>query len=270
MDASRRGAGFGLAVPFAINLLNFYDRQALGPLARASSAGNFVTSTQLGLLGTIFTLLYAVVGVPFGRLADSWSRKKLLALGLIVWSSLTGAASLATSYAMLVVTRIWAWEWAKRCARRRAPRIGDLVPQISARARSAFFMMAVPLGTATSYMSEQAAAKSSGWRTALVIAALPADRHSATPALIFTVRESHEAHRKAMCPPGHHISAWSPGADSDALVNHRFERHGQLLISMRWARSCPRFLTRVQPDFRWRNPVSGWAWDTQQPGFSRY
>ena len=88
--ASRRGAGFGLAVLFAINLLNFYDRQALGPLAEPIRREFHLTDTQLGLLGTIFTLLYAVVGVPFGRLADSWSRKKLLALGMIVWSSLTG------------------------------------------------------------------------------------------------------------------------------------------------------------------------------------
>jgi len=58
------------------------------------------------LLGTMFTILYAVVGVPFGRLADSWSRKKLLALGMLVWGALTAGAALVTSYGMLVVTRL--------------------------------------------------------------------------------------------------------------------------------------------------------------------
>src|SRR5689334_22993611 len=77
--ASRRGAGVALAVLFAINLLNFYDRQTLGPLAEPIRKEFHLTDTQLGILGTIFTVLYAIVGVPFGRLADRWSRKKLLA-----------------------------------------------------------------------------------------------------------------------------------------------------------------------------------------------
>src|SRR5437879_11189502 len=90
---SQQGTGYSLAVLFAINLLNFYDRQALGPLAEPIRKEFHLTDTQLGLLGTMFTILYAVVGVPFGRLADSWSRKKLLALGMLVWSTLTAGES---------------------------------------------------------------------------------------------------------------------------------------------------------------------------------
>ena len=56
-------AGYSLAVLFAINLLNFYDRQALGPLAEPIRKEFHLTDTQLGLLGTMFTVLYAVVGV---------------------------------------------------------------------------------------------------------------------------------------------------------------------------------------------------------------
>ena len=38
-----------------------------------------LNDTQVGLLGTAFTVLYAIIGVPLGRVADMWSRKKLLA-----------------------------------------------------------------------------------------------------------------------------------------------------------------------------------------------
>src|ERR1700674_5473554 len=100
----RYRTGYALAVLFAINLLNFYDRQTLGPLAEPIRKEFHLTDTQLGVLGTMFTLLYAVVGVPFGRLADSWSRKKLLAVGIAVWSSLTAGAALVTRYVMVVVT----------------------------------------------------------------------------------------------------------------------------------------------------------------------
>jgi MFS family permease len=203
---SRQGAGFGLAVLFAINLLNFYDRQALGPLAEPIRREFHLTDTQLGWLGTIFTLLYAVVGVPFGRLADSWSRKKLLALGLIVWSSLTGAASLVTSYAMLVVTRLGVGVGEAVCAPAGTSWIGDLFPAHKRSRALAFFMMAVPLGTALSYMVSGPAAQKFGWRTALVIAALPA--LILTPALIF-VREPRRGASESHVVAGHDIPAWS-------------------------------------------------------------
>src|SRR5215468_11124874 len=66
---SSTAAGLSLAVLFAINLLNFYDRQALGALAEPIRKEFHLTDTQIGVLGTIFTILYAIVGVPFGRLA---------------------------------------------------------------------------------------------------------------------------------------------------------------------------------------------------------
>src|SRR5262252_4966061 len=94
----RSAPGFALGVLFAINLLNFYDRQALGPLIEPIRKEFHLTDTQVGVLGTIFLVLYAFVGVPFGRIADSGSRKKLLATGMIVWSALTGASGFAASY----------------------------------------------------------------------------------------------------------------------------------------------------------------------------
>jgi MFS family permease len=239
--ASRHGAGFGLAVLFAINLLNFYDRQALGPLAEPIRREFHLTDTQLGLLGTIFTLLYAVVGVPFGRLADSWSRKKLLALGMIVWSSLTGAASLATSFAMLVVTRLGVGVGEAVCAPAGTSWIGDLFPAHKRSRALAFFMMAVPLGTALSYMVSGPAAQKFGWRTALVIAAVPAV--ILTPALIF-VREPRRGASESHVAAGHHIPAWSlmriPTLwwiiASGAMVNFNLYALGTFL---------PAFLTRV-------------------------
>src|SRR5437667_8718583 len=131
---SDRSTGYSLAVLFAINLLNFYDRQALGPLAEPIRKEFHLTDTQLGLLGTMFTILYAVVGVPFGRLADSWSRKKLLALGMLVWSALTAGAALVTSYGMLVVTRLGVGVGEAVCAPAGTSWIGDLFP-VSKRSR---------------------------------------------------------------------------------------------------------------------------------------
>ena len=95
-----------LAVLFAINILNFYDRQVLGALLEPIRKEFHLSDTQLGTLGTLPIVLYALVGLPLGRLADSGSRKKLLAAGVAVWASLTGLGGLVQSYLMLLVSRL--------------------------------------------------------------------------------------------------------------------------------------------------------------------
>ena len=67
-----------------------------------------LSDTQLAVLATAFTLLYAVAGLPLGRLADTWSRKRLLAIGVGVWGALTALGGLASSYGMLLATRLGA------------------------------------------------------------------------------------------------------------------------------------------------------------------
>ena len=95
-----------LVVLFLVNVLNFYDRQALGAVVEPLRREFHLSDTQLGALTTAFTVLYAVAGLPLGRLADAWSRRKLLAIGTTVWAALTGLGGLAASYALLMATRL--------------------------------------------------------------------------------------------------------------------------------------------------------------------
>ncbi len=202
----RSESGVALGVLFAINLLNFYDRQVLGPLLEPIRKEFHLTDTQLGLLGTIFTILYAMVGVPFGRLADSWSRKKLMALGMIVWSALTAASGLAASYAMLLVTRLGVGVGEAVCAPVATSWIGDLFP-VTRRSRAlAFFMLAVPLGTGLSYMVSGPVAQAFGWRAALWLAAAPV--LVLAPAL-FALREPRRGASESHLSAGGHLAPWS-------------------------------------------------------------
>src|SRR5215467_6490665 len=87
---NRSRAGFALAVLFAINMMNFYDRNIAGPIAEPMRKEWGLSDRDLGLLGTAFTILYAAMGVPLGRLADRVTRKRILAGGVFVWSLFTG------------------------------------------------------------------------------------------------------------------------------------------------------------------------------------
>ena len=56
-----------LAVLFLVNVLNFYDRQALGAVLEPLRHEFLLSDTQLGGLTALFTVVYAIAGLPLGR-----------------------------------------------------------------------------------------------------------------------------------------------------------------------------------------------------------
>jgi len=163
-----------VSVLFLVNTLNIYDRQALGAVLEPLRREFHLSDAQLGAIPTAFIIVYALAGVPLGRLVDTWSRKRLLAAGVAVWGGLTAMGGLAGSYAMLVATRLGVGVGEAVCAPAATSWIGDLVPA-GRRARAmAGFMMAVPIGVMASFAISGPAAQAYGWRIALALAAAPA------------------------------------------------------------------------------------------------
>ncbi len=163
-----------LAVLFAINVLNFYDRQVLGALLEPIRKEFHLSDTQLGALGTWPIVVYALVGLPLGRRADAGSRKRLLAAGMAVWASLTGLGGVVRSYLMLLLSRLGVYVGEATCAPAATSWIGDLFPAERRSRALAIFMLGVPLGGALSYAISGPVAQAWGWRAALVVAAVPA------------------------------------------------------------------------------------------------
>src|SRR3954462_9751290 len=104
--ASRYG-WYALFVLVLVYVINFIDRQIISILAQDIKADLNVDDAQIGFLyGTAFAVFYALFGIPLGRLADSWYRGRLIAIGLGLWSSMTILSGLASSFGMLAVARI--------------------------------------------------------------------------------------------------------------------------------------------------------------------
>jgi MFS family permease len=167
------GATYALAVLFAINLMNFFDRQILGAVGEQIRREWGLGDTALGALGTAFTLLYAFVGVPFGRLTDRTVRKYILAGGVFLWSLLTAASGLARNFWELFIVRLGVGVGEASCAPAAISLIGDLYP-VEKRARAtATFMMGLPIGLGLSFLVGASVAQQWGWRAALFVAAAP-------------------------------------------------------------------------------------------------
>ena len=168
-----KAVGPSLAVLFFVNVLNYYERQALAALAEPLRHQFGLSDTQLGGLSTVFIVLYAVAGLPLGRLADTWSRRRLLAIGVAVWAGLTGLGGLASSYALLAASRLGVGIGEAVCAPAAISWIGALVPAARRARAMAGFMMAVPVGVMLSAAITGAVAQAYGWRIALAVAAAP-------------------------------------------------------------------------------------------------
>src|SRR5437773_11448113 len=83
---------------FAINTMNFFDRQMLGAVGEPIRKEWVLSDGALGALGTAFTLLYAFVGVPFGRLTDRTKHTRLLSMRVFVWRLMTAVSGAALSF----------------------------------------------------------------------------------------------------------------------------------------------------------------------------
>ena len=188
----KKGLVVSLAVLFLINILNFYDRNVAGALAEPMKKEFDLSDQQIGLLGSAFIWIYAIVGVPLGLMADRMKRKSLLVGGVIVWSVLTAMNAFAQNFTHLLIARLGVGIGEAVVAPSATSWIGDLVPTAKRARALALFMLGVPVGGAMSYFFSGPIAQSFGWRTALVIAALPAIL--LVPPLFFL----HEPERGAM------------------------------------------------------------------------
>ncbi|HEV7659589.1 MAG TPA: MFS transporter [Allosphingosinicella sp.] len=102
-----RYAWYALFVLVLVYVINFIDRQIISILAQDIKSDLHLQDAQIGFLyGTAFAVFYALFGIPLGRLADSWYRGRLIAIGLGLWSSMTALSGFASNFTMLATARI--------------------------------------------------------------------------------------------------------------------------------------------------------------------
>jgi MFS family permease len=132
-----------------------------------------LSDTALGLLGTVVTLFYGIVGLPLGRLADKWRRTRIIAVGAAVWSLLTGASGLAHTYVQLVVSRLGVGLGEAAFAPAGQSLIGDLYPRQQRARAMGIFMLGLPVGVFLAYYSAGTIGSAFGWRATFWFACIP-------------------------------------------------------------------------------------------------
>jgi len=172
-QGQNRDARYALAILFAVNMMNFFDRQIIAAVSKPIIDEWQLTDAQMGLMGTAFVWIYAVVGVPFGVWADRGSRKKLLSFAVTVWSLFTAASGLAWNYLAMFLARMGVGVGESGCSPAGNSLIGDLYPASKRGKVIAIFMLGAPIGVAFSNVFSGVIAKTYGWRWVFFLATIP-------------------------------------------------------------------------------------------------
>lgn len=99
--------GYVLFMIFMVTVFNSLDRTIVSALVDDIRADLGLNDRQIGfILGFAFVLVHFVATVPFARLADRWSRPRIIAIGLFSWSLMTALCGMAQNFLQLAVARM--------------------------------------------------------------------------------------------------------------------------------------------------------------------
>ena len=119
--AGRDGPGAGVPRPTSeayswyvvglltlVYVLSFLDRQILSLMVVDLKQGlSLEHDWQVGfLMGPAFAVFYTIFGFPFGRLADTSNRSRVIAFGLAVWSLMTVGCGFARHFWQMAAMRV--------------------------------------------------------------------------------------------------------------------------------------------------------------------
>jgi len=100
-------AWYVLGLLTLVYVFSFLDRTILTLLVGPIRRDLHITDTQVSLLiGLSFAVFYTFLGVPIGRVADSRSRRGVIAAGISLWSLFCSACGLAKSFGQMLVLRM--------------------------------------------------------------------------------------------------------------------------------------------------------------------
>jgi len=137
----------------AIYTLSFIDRQILAllvePIKRDLELSDFAFSL---LSGFAFALFYTVFGLPFARIADSRSRRGLIAFGVAFWSAATAACGLAKVYWHLLAARIGVGVGEATLTPAANSLIADYFPKHKLGRALAVYSLGIPIGSAMAFI----------------------------------------------------------------------------------------------------------------------
>lgn len=187
-----------LAMVFADN---FVGRQILAVMIEPIKSEFGVSDTAMGLIsGLAFAAVYAVVGLPAGRLVDRMPRTRLLAMSCLLWAAATIACGWAGSFVALAIARMLVAVSESPTTSASLSVIADLYPPQRRSFAISCFTCAPTFSSIIGLSIGAWVVEHYGWRSGFIALGVPALLFSAL--LAFVVRDPQRG-RWDLTPPVH-------------------------------------------------------------------
>jgi MFS family permease len=165
-----------VALLTTLNLLNYVDRFVLAAVLPRVQQDLGLSNFMGGFLSMVFMVSYFATSPVFGALADratAGGRKRLMAIGVSVWSAATLASGLARGAASLVAARAAIGVGEASYATIAPTFIDDLARPAQKGRWMAIFNAAIPVGSALGFVIGGAVERAYGWHAAFFAAGAP-------------------------------------------------------------------------------------------------
>jgi predicted MFS family arabinose efflux permease len=153
--------------------LNSADAASIGAVATQLEPALGIGHTRLGLLVTVSTALAAVVTLPLGWLVDRVDRVRLLSAAVVLWSVAMAISGAASSYGMLLWSRVGLGAVAATAAPVVASLTGDLFPAAERGRIYGFILSGELIGAGAGLMVSGDVAGWLSWRWAFWVLSVP-------------------------------------------------------------------------------------------------
>jgi predicted MFS family arabinose efflux permease len=170
-----------LVALLAIHVLAHIDRNMLLGFSPQITRELALSNAQYGFLtGAVWVLSFGVMAVFMGSLADRFSRTRVMAAGILVWSACTAASGAAQNFDQMALARFLVASGEAALVPAAVSLLIDLFGGPRCGGALGVFFMGIPLGIGSSFLLAGTLGATEGWRSTFfllgatgVIVALP-------------------------------------------------------------------------------------------------
>jgi predicted MFS family arabinose efflux permease len=196
-----------LTILMVVNLLNLADRQGLAAVAPAMKRDLGLSDSELGLiLGLGFAIFYTLLGLPIARLAEHFSRARIIAISSAVFGAFLLLCSRSRGFTQLLLCRVGVGAGDAGFGPPVASLLGDHYPERRRAAAMTIVWLGAPLGALSGSALGGWVAQNADWR--LWFAGLSVPSLLIALLVLFTLKEPRRGLNDPVAPAGPPPSMW--------------------------------------------------------------
>jgi MFS family permease len=177
-----------LGVLVLIYIMGTVDRAVLSVIAEPLKLQFHLSDKQVGVLtGTAYSVTYALAVLPMGWLIDRMDRRALLSITVAIWSVLTSACAMASSFITLIIARMGVGAAEAPVMPASLSLIADITPKEQRNTAVGIYVSGAAVGQILIFVIGGWLLMHFDWRTVFLVAGGPAA--SLAVLLYFTTRE---------------------------------------------------------------------------------